>query len=163
MNYHNITHCDMLNGDGIRVTLWVAGCEHHCKNCQNPFTWDVHGGIPFDRDAYNEIYDDLKQDYCSGITISGGDPMHIDNREDVLNLCKSIKSIFPSKTIWVYTGYTFEEINASPILQYIDVLADGEYIEELKDIETHWVGSKNQRLIDVKETIKQGKIVTIQN
>ncbi len=163
MNYHNITHCDMLNGSGIRVTLWVAGCEHHCRNCQNPFTWDVHSGIPFDKNAYDEICADLKQDYCSGLTISGGDPMHTDNREDVLKLCKNIKSAFPDKTIWIYTGYTFEEIKTSEILQYIDVLVDGEYVEELRDIEAHWVGSTNQRIILIKETLKQNKIVTIQN
>ncbi len=163
MQYHNITHCDMLNGHGIRVTLWVAGCEHHCKNCQNPFTWDVHGGIPFDKDAYDEICEDLKQDYCSGLTLSGGDPMHIDNRETILRLCQNIKMQFPKKTIWMYTGYTFEEIKTSPILQYIDILVDGKYIEELRDIEMPWVGSTNQRIIDVKETFRKNKIVTIQN
>lgn len=163
MNYHNITHCDMLNGSGIRVTLWVAGCEHRCKNCQNPFTWDVHGGIPFDKDAYDEVCEDLKQDYCAGLTLSGGDPMHTDNREAILELCENIKKQFHNKTIWMYTGYTFEEIKDSPILQYIDVLVDGEYMEELRDIEAYWIGSTNQRIIDVKETLKQNKIVTIQN
>ena len=163
MKYHNITHCDMLNGSGIRVTLWVAGCEHHCKNCQNPFTWDVNGGIPFDKNAYDEICTDLKQEYCSGLSLSGGDPMHMNNREEILKLCKNIKTQFPTKTIWMYTGYTFEEINTSPILQYIDVLVDGEYKEEFRNIEAHWIGSSNQRVIDIKETIKQNKIITIQN
>ena len=163
MNYHNITHCDMLNGSGIRVTLWVAGCEHCCKNCQNPFTWDVHGGIPFDKNAYDEICNDLNQEYCSGLSLSGGDPMHHNNRNDILKLCQDIKRLYPNKTIWMYTGYTFEEIQDSPILKYIDVLVDGEYIEELRDIEAHWIGSKNQHIIDVQETLKQGKIVTIQN
>lgn len=163
MNYHNISHCDMLNGSGIRVTLWVAGCEHHCKNCQNPFTWDVHGGIPFDKNAYDEICNDLKQEYCSGLTISGGDPMHTSNRESILVLCKNIKNQFPNKTIWLYTGYTFEEINTSPILKYIDVLVDGEYKEEFRDIEAHWIGSSNQRIILVQETLKQNQIITIQN
>lgn len=163
MNYHNITHCDMLNGSGIRVTLWVAGCEHRCKNCQNPFTWDVHGGIPFDKDAYYEICTDLKQDYCAGLTLSGGDPMHTDNREVILQLCRNIKIQFPTKTIWMYTGYTFEEIKNSPILQYIDVLVDGEYMEELRDVEAQWVGSTNQRVILVQETLKQNRIVTVQN
>ena len=163
MNYHNITHCDMLNGSGIRVTLWVAGCDHHCKNCQNPFTWDINGGIPFDKNAYDEIIEDLKQDYCSGLTISGGDPMHKDNRGKIFRLCENIKTKFPHKTIWMYTGYTFEEIKDSPILQYIDVLVDGEYKEEFRDIEAHWIGSKNQRIIDVQKTLKQGEIITIQN
>lgn len=163
MNYHNITHCDMLNGSGIRVTLWVAGCEHHCKNCQNPFTWDVHSGIPFDKNAYDEICNDLCQEYCSGLSLSGGDPMHHNNRNDILKLCQDIKRLYPNKTIWMYTGYTFEEIQDSPILKYIDVLVDGEYIEELRDIEAHWIGSTNQRIISVKETLEQNKIVTIQN
>jgi anaerobic ribonucleoside-triphosphate reductase activating protein len=153
----------MLNGDGIRVTLLVAGCEHHCKNCQNPFTWDVHGGIPFDKNAYDEICEDLKQYYCAGLTLSGGDPMHTDNRDTILTLCKNIKIQFPTKTIWMYTGYTFEEIKTSPILQYIDVLVDGEYMEQLRNVEAHWVGSTNQRIILVQETFKQNKIVTIQN
>jgi anaerobic ribonucleoside-triphosphate reductase activating protein len=153
----------MLNGHGIRVTLWVAGCEHRCKNCQNPFTWDVNGGIPFDQEAYSEICIDLKQDYCSGLTLSGGDPMHVDNRDAILELCKNIKSSFPGKTIWMYTGYTFEEIKDSPILKYIDVLVDGEYIEELRDVEAHWIGSTNQRIIDVQKTLKQNEIITIQN
>ena len=163
MNYHNITHCDMLNGAGIRVTLWVDGCEHRCKNCQNPITWDVHGGIPFDKDAYDEICNDLKQEYCSGLSLSGGDPMHPSNRDEILKLCKDVKELYPNKNIWMYTGYTFDEIQDSPILKYVDVLIDGEYIEELRDIDAHWVGSKNQRIINVKETMKQGKIVTIQN
>lgn len=163
MNYHNITHCDMLNGSGIRVTLWVAGCDHHCKNCQNPFTWDVHSGIPFDKSAYDEICNDLQQEYCSGLSLSGGDPMHIDNRSEILKLCQDIKALYPNKTIWMYTGYTFEEVQNSPILKYIDVLVDGEYMEEFRNIEAHWIGSTNQRIINVKETLKQGKIITIQN
>lgn len=163
MNYHNITHCDMLNGSGIRVVLWVAGCEHYCKNCQNPLTWDVHGGIPFDKNAYDEICEDLKQNYCSGLTLSGGDPMHKDNRDMIFKLCQNIKTQFPHKTIWMYTGYTFEEIQDSPILKYIDVLVDGEYIEELRDVEAHWIGSTNQRIISVQQTLQQNKIVTIQN
>ena len=163
MKYHNITHCDMLNGSGIRVVLWVSGCDHNCKGCQNPITWDVNNGIPFDEDAYQEIINDLEQDYCSGITFSGGDPMHIDNRECILIVCQDIKKLYPNKTIWMYTGYTFEQIKDSPILKYIDVLVDGEYKEELRNIEMHWAGSTNQRIIDVKETLKQGKIITIQN
>jgi anaerobic ribonucleoside-triphosphate reductase activating protein len=153
----------MLNGSGIRVTLWVAGCEHRCYNCQNPFTWDVNGGIPFDKNAYDEICDDLQQEYCSGLTLSGGDPMHLDNRSEILKLCQDINSSYPNKTIWMYTGYTFDEIKDSPILNYIDVLVDGEYIEKLRDVEAHWVGSTNQRIIDVKETFKHGKVITIQN
>ena len=159
MNYHNIYHCDMLNGNGLRVTLWVAGCEHHCANCHNPATWDINSGIPFDVAAMNELLDALNQDYISGLTLSGGDPMHIDNREEILRICDVVKQKFPKKNIWMYTGYTFEEIQDSPILQYIDVLVDGPYIEEQRDITMKFAGSKNQRLISVKETLKQGQII----
>lgn len=159
MNYHNIYHCDMLNGNGLRVTLWVAGCEHHCANCHNPATWDISSGIPFDVAAMNELLDALNQDYISGLTLSGGDPMHIDNREEILRICDVVKQKFPKKNIWMYTGYTFEEIQDSPILQYIDILVDGPYIEEQRDITLPFRGSKNQRLIDVKETLKQGQII----
>lgn len=166
MNYHNITHCDMLNGDGLRVVLWVAGCPHHCKGCQNPITWDIHGGIPFDEAAKNELFEELSQSYCSGITLSGGDPLDDANFDTIYNLAKEIKAKFPNKSIWLYTGYTWEEIHYYQrlrILLYIDILVDGPYIEEQRDISLKWRGSKNQRIIDVQETLKQGKIVTLQD
>ena len=159
MNYHNIAHCDTLNGSGLRVTLWVAGCTHHCKNCHNPVTWDVNGGVAFDSKAMDELLDALDHDYIAGLSLSGGDPMHPANRKDILNICKIVKQKFPSKNIWMYTGYTFEEIKDFNILQYVDVLVDGEYIDELRDIEMHWAGSKNQRIINVLETLKQGHII----
>lgn len=159
MNYHNIYHCDMLNGDGLRVTLWVAGCEHHCAKCHNPFTWDIDGGIPFDTAAMNELLDALNKDYISGLTLSGGDPMHPDNREEILRICDIVKQQFPQKNIWMYTGYRFDDIKASPILNYIDVLVDGQYIDTLKDVEARWVGSTNQRVISLQETLKQGEII----
>ena len=147
MNYHNITHDDMLNGDGLRVVLWVAGCTHHCKNCQNPETWDINGGIPFDKDAKEEIFDELKKDYISGITFSGGDPLHPKHRKQVLELAKEIKEKFPTKTVWCYTGFLYEEVKDIENLKYVDVLVDGEFKEELKDVNLPWVGSSNQRII----------------
>ena len=159
MNYHNITKDDMLNGDGLRVVLWVAGCSHCCYMCQNPITWNPNDGIQFDDNALNEIFVELSKDYISGITLSGGDPMYIDNRVCIEMLCKAIKSTFPTKTIWMYTGYTFEEIKDSNILNYIDVLVDGKFINDIKDVNLHWVGSSNQRVINVKETLKQNKII----
>ena len=147
MNYHNITHDDMLNGDGLRVVLWVAGCTHHCKNCQNPETWDINGGIPFDNEAKEEIFNDLKKDYISGITFSGGDPLHPKHRKQVLELAKEIKEKFPTKTVWCYTGFLYEEVKDIENLKYIDVLVDGEFKEELKDVNLPWVGSSNQRII----------------
>jgi anaerobic ribonucleoside-triphosphate reductase activating protein len=163
MNYHNITHCDTLNGSGIRTTLWVAGCNHYCKNCQNPSTWDVNGGIQFDEEAMTELMQSLSNDYVSGLTLSGGDPMHPNNRDAILQICKTVKNKFPNKNIWMYTGYVFEDIRTHPILQYIDILVDGEYIEEFKNTELHWVGSSNQRIISVPQTFKDNKIITIQN
>lgn len=147
MNYHNITHDDMLNGDGLRVVLWVAGCTHHCKNCQNPETWDINGGIPFDKEAKEEIFNELKKDYISGITFSGGDPLHPKHRKQVLELAKEIKEKFPTKTVWCYTGFLYEEVKDIENLKYIDVLVDGEFKEELKDVNLPWVGSSNQRII----------------
>ena len=161
MNYHNITHCDMLNGEGIRVVLWVAGCEHKCYNCQNPFTWDINDGIPFDQGAMFEICKDLDEEYCSGLTLTGGDPLHKDNRYEIFRLVQSIKQNYPDKDIWLYTGYTYEQIieEMQYILQYIDVLVEGQYLEEQRDIELKWRGSSNQRVINVKETLKSKEIV----
>lgn len=163
MNYHNITHEDMINGDGLRVVLWVAGCNHKCKNCQNPITWDINGGIDFDNNALEEIYNELKKEYCDGITFSGGDPLHPLNRETILKIIKEIKNKFPKKTIWIYTGYTYEQILNEQFIKEIlgmtDVLIDGVYIEKLKSPDKHWVGSSNQRVIDVKNSLLEGKII----
>lgn len=147
MNYHNITKDDMLNGDGLRVVLWVAGCEHHCKGCHNPITWDENGGLLFDKAAKQEIFEELKKDYVSGITFSGGDPLHIKNRTDITVLAKEIKEIFPSKTIWLYTGYTYEAVKDLEIISYLDVLVDGKFVKELSDVNYHWAGSTNQKII----------------
>lgn len=147
MNYHNITKDDMLNGDGLRVVLWVAGCEHHCKGCHNPITWDENGGLLFDKAAKQEIFEELKKDYVSGITFSGGDPLHIKNRTDITALAKEIKEIFPSKTIWLYTGYTYEAVKDLEIISYLDVLVDGKFVKELADVNYHWAGSTNQKII----------------
>ena len=108
MRYHNITKDDMLNGDGLRVVLWVAGCEHHCPNCQNPVTWDINGGLEFDEAAKKEIFDELEKNYVSGITFSGGDPLHTQNRKDVGALIEEIKEKFPNKTLWIYRGYDWQ-------------------------------------------------------
>ncbi len=159
MRYHNITKDDMLNGDGLRTVLWVAGCSHGCKNCQNPITWDICGGIPFDEAAKEELFAELKKSYISGITFSGGDPLHVKNRDEVGALIKEIHERFPDKTIWVYTGYQWEEIEDLPYMKYVDVLVDGKFVEELKDLNLHWKGSSNQKVIDVKKTREKGEIV----
>lgn len=159
MNYHNITKCDMLNGSGLRVVLWVSGCEHRCIGCHNPETWDINGGIPFDTSAENELFEALNHDYISGITFSGGDPLHTQNRSEIKRLITRFKKEFPNKNIWLYTGYLFEDIKDLDFIKDIDVLCDGRFSLYLKDENTHWVGSTNQRIIDVKQTLDKGKIV----
>ncbi len=159
MNYHNITKDDMLNGDGLRVVLWVAGCTHHCKNCQNPITWDVAGGLPFDKEAEDELFEALDKPYISGITFSGGDPLHFLNRDEVFRLVKKCREMFPQKTIWIYTGYLWDDVKDCKGLELADVLVDGEFEEKLKDNNLHWVGSSNQKIIDIKQSLKTGEIV----
>lgn len=174
MNYHDIKHDDMNNGPGLRVTLFVSGCDHHCKNCQNPETWDIKSGILFDTAAVDEIFDQLDKDYISGITFSGGDPLNENNRLIVCDLIKCIRSKYKdTKSIWIYTGYTWEEIikessitfidqaniTLIKILRNTDVIVDGTFNENLADINYHWAGSTNQRVIDVQRSIEDKKIV----
>lgn len=143
----------MRNGDGLRVVLWVAGCNHCCKECHNPVTWDPAGGLPFDEEAKNEIFEQLDKDYVSGITLSGGDPLYPGNRLDVRSLCAEIREKYPDKTIWLYTGDSWENIKNDPVMEYVDVVVDGEFHPEEKDIKLLWKGSKNQRVIDVRKTL----------
>ena len=158
MQYHNITKDDMLNGDGLRVVLWVAGCGHACPGCHNPITWDENGGLPFDEAAKEEIFTELAKDYVSGVTFSGGDPLYPANREQVGALAREVHARFPEKTIWLYTGYSWEEISALPLMQYIDVLVDGKFIADLKDTKLHWKGSFNQRIIDVQKSLQSSSL-----
>ena len=155
MRYHNITKDDMLNGDGLRVVLWVAGCSHCCKECQNPITWDPNGGLPFDDAAKQEIFEQLEKPYISGITFSGGDPLHSANRVEVRNLMAEIKQKYPDKTIRLYTGDSWENVLHYAAMQYIDVLVDGEFQVDKKDVKLLWKGSSNQRVIDVQASLKQ--------
>ena len=157
MNYHNITKDDMLNGDGLRVVLWVSGCNHHCKNCHNQITWNENEGLTFDESAEKEIYQELEQEYIDGVTFSGGDPLFPGNRDAITSLAQKIKNRFPLKTIWCYTGYLWEEVKELEVMKYIDVLVDGRFIQELADPQLHWKGSSNQRVIDVQQSLKQKK------
>lgn len=159
MNYHNITKDDMLNGEGLRVVLWVAGCGHHCLECHNPQTWDANSGVPFDYAAKLELLDELSRDYISGITFSGGDPLFPGNRAEVGELISEIRKNFPNKTIWLYTGYRWEDVCELPMVQMCDVLVDGRYQKEQKDTQLCWRGSSNQRIIDVPLTRASGGIV----
>lgn len=159
MRYHNITKDDMKNGDGLRVVLWVSGCSHCCKDCHNPVTWDENSGILFTEETKKEIYEQLKQEYIAGITFSGGDPLFYPNRKEITSLAKEIKELFPAKTIWLYTGFLWEEITGEEIVQYIDVCVDGPFLVEEKDTLLMWKGSKNQRVIDVKQTLLHGEVI----
>lgn len=163
MNYHNITHDDINNGDGLRVVLWVAGCKHHCKGCQNPVTWNPDDGLTFRKKDRDEIFTALRKPYIVGITFSGGDPLHQNNRTEVDLLAQMVKAEFPDKTVWVYTGYTWEEIMQDKALYHlmrnVDILVDGRYEEELRDVNYPWAGSTNQRVIDVPQTLKEGRVI----
>lgn len=161
MNYHDITKEDMLNGEGLRVVLWVSGCNHHCPNCQNPITWDEKGGLPFDKEAEDELFEALDKPHIAGITFSGGDPLFPNNRQEVFRLIKKTRKEYPKKNIWLYTGYTWEEIKDLEGIELIDVIAEGEFVEALKDNNIEWVGSSNQRVINVKSTLKNGSVQLI--
>lgn len=173
MNYHNLTYPDMNNGDGLRVVLWLSGCSHHCYHCQNPQTWDANSGIPFDKSAKEELFRELNKKYISGLTLTGGDPLYEENLDDILELVTEIRRLFPHKTIWLYTGYQWSDIfnegvylskNAlglkrRNIVKQCDILVDGRYIESQRDITLQWRGSSNQRVIDIKRTLKGSEIV----
>ena len=159
MNYHNITKDDMLNGDGLRVVLWVAGCNHQCEECQNPITWDITGGLLFDEAAEQELFEALDKPYISGITFSGGDPLHPFNRSEVFRLMKKVKELHPNKTIWVYSGFLWDDFAKFQEMKYVDVFVDGRFVKSLKDDKLQWVGSSNQRIIDVQETLATGHVV----
>ena len=158
MRYHNITKDDMLNGEGLRVVLWVSGCPHHCKGCHNPQTWDPESGIPFDEAAEKELFELLGRDYISGITFSGGDPLFEGNRAAIEHLARKVKLEYPDKNIWLYTGYRWEEISALHLMQFIDGLVDGRFMEDLKDTKLHWKGSFNQRIIDVQKSLQNSSL-----
>ena len=138
----------MKNGDGLRVVLWVSGCDHHCEGCQNPITWNPDDGLDFDKRTLLELYIELCKDYISGLTISGGDPLHPKNYMTTALICAWVKMNFPEKTIWLYTGYKWEDIEYNPwITKYTDVIVDGKFIMDQKDITLPWCGSRNQRVI----------------
>ncbi|MBE6708637.1 MAG: anaerobic ribonucleoside-triphosphate reductase activating protein [Ruminococcaceae bacterium] len=162
MNYMEIKKSDIANGPGVRVSLFVSGCTHHCKGCFNPDTWDFCAGKPFDDDVREEIISLLERDYIAGLTLLGGEPMEPENRAVLLPFLKIVKDKLPTKTIWCYSGYTLEELQdqgADEILGLIDVLVDGEFVLEKKDIRLAFRGSSNQRIIDVPATLAANEIV----
>lgn len=159
MKYVAITKDEMLQGEGLRVALWVSGCEVRCKGCHNAGYWDKNFGIVFDGNAILEIYDQLSKPYIAGLSILGGNPTEDYNINDVCHLCSMVKRDFPDKTIWVWSGHVWEQIKNLPFLEFVDVLCDGEYIEALADVNYHWCGSTNQRVIDVQKSLETGEVI----
>ena len=150
MRYLSILDCDIADGQDIRVTLFVSGCSHHCKGCHNPESWNPNNGKEFTEEVKEKLFQLVDRPYIDGLTLSGGDPLFCSNRADIEKLCIEFKERFPNKTIWLYTGYKYNEIKHLEILNYIDVLVDGPYIEEQRDITLPFRGSKNQNIIYIK-------------
>lgn len=169
MNYANIKKYDIANGPGVRVSLFVSGCTHHCPGCFNPETWDFNFGELFDSDVINEILEALEPSYIRGFSLLGGEPFEYKNQTGLLPLLKEIRNRFPNKDIWCYTGYNFETDiledmakkwpETNEMLSYIDILVDGEFVEAKKDLALRFRGSSNQRIIQVQESLKQNKVI----
>lgn len=163
MKYHKIEKDSVANGVGIRCVLWVSGCSVHCKGCQNPQTWSFEHGNIFDVNAIQTICEELEKSYIAGLTLSGGHPLEPENIQECTALCVYLKERFPGKTIWLYTGWLWEEISHMEIMKYIDVVVDGPYIEDQKDITLKWRGSRNQRVIDCKQSLANKTIILLEN
>ncbi len=165
MKYAKIKKTDIANGPGVRVSIFVSGCHHHCKGCFNAEAWDFNYGNDFTDDTIQEIIDAMKYDYISGLTLLGGEPFEFVNQHGLLPLLKKVKEIYPNKTIWAYSGYLYEELKkmsyseTKEILNLIDVLVDGKFDEDLKDPKLYFRGSSNQRVIDMNKTRKSKKII----
>lgn len=158
MNYHKLSKFDTANGNGIGVVLWVSGCNHHCPECHNPQTWDKNSGKEFTPETMAELVKSLDNPHVKRLTFSGGDPLFPDNRETCTQIARQIRSLFPEKKLWLYTGYNWDEIKDLEICKYLDVLVDGEFKIDLKDISLYFCGSSNQRVIDVPKTLKSGTV-----
>lgn len=167
MNYATIKTHDVANGPGVRVSLFVSGCTHHCKNCFNKETWDFNFGEPFDENAENIILEAMDHSFIAGFSLLGGEPMHPDNQSAVLGITKKVKEKYPDKNVWCYSGYLYEDIlegrvgdkdTANDLLKCIDILVDGKFVEELKNPGLQFRGSSNQRIIDVQKSLEKGEI-----
>lgn len=172
MNYGEIKKYDIANGIGVRTSLFVSGCRHHCKGCFNPETWSFEYGKTYTKETEEDIVSSLAPYYISGLTVLGGEPFEPENQATIVGLLKRVKEEYPDKNIWVYSGYLFEELMGKipsharcevtdEMLSYIDILVDGEFVEAKKDISLHFRGSSNQRIIDVKKTLETGEISLI--
>ncbi len=169
MNYATIKNCDIANGPGVRVSLFVSGCTHHCKNCFNEVAWDFNYGQPFTQDTIDEILNLLKPDFIRGLTLLGGEPFEPQNQPAIVELLRQVRRAYPNKSIWAFSGYLFDtEILSGRLgpweitkeyLSYLDVLVDGRFVESLKNLSLRFRGSENQRLIDVPASLEQGRVV----
>lgn len=164
MNIAGINYESINDGEGVRTVIYVSGCSHKCPKCHNPQTHNINYGIKFTNELQNEIIDNIKKrPFITGVTLSGGDPLHDNNIVDVFNLIIKIKNNFPDKSIWLYTGYQFEDIVNMPsrkkIIEQCDVVVDGRYIDKLRNITLKWRGSSNQRVVDVQKTLGIGEVV----
>ena len=163
MRYNLIREMDIANGPGIRVSIFMQGCEFNCKNCFNPETHDFNGGKEFNEQTIQNVLNASSKDYIVGLSILGGEPMHPKNIEATTTLAKKFKKIYPEKTIWAWTGYKFEDyLKDKEVINYIDVLVDGQYQEELRNPNLKWRGSSNQRVIDVKKSLEKNKTILIE-
>lgn len=159
MNFGKLNKTDIANGPGVRVSLFVSGCRNRCKGCFNPETWSFDYGRKFVISDELEIYDALKPEYIAGLSILGGDPFEPENIETVTDLCHNVRITCPDKTTWIYTGYLYEDLKDLEIMEYIDVLVDGPFIESEKDLRLAFRGSRNQRIIDVQVSRRAGSVV----
>ena len=160
MRYNKIRKMDIANGPGVRVSIFMQGCEFHCKNCFNQETWGFDGGEEFTDETIEKVLNACDKEYIEGLSILGGEPMHPKNIEGTTKLAKAFKEKFPNKTLWVWSGFTFEKyLKDKPVLNYVDVLVDGQYVDELHNPTLKWKGSSNQRVIDVKKSLKKNNVV----
>ena len=163
MRYNKIRKMDISNGPGVRVSVFMQGCEFHCKNCFNPETWDFEGGKEFNNETIDDVLNLCGQSYIKGLSILGGEPLHPKNIEATTKLAKAFKDKYPNKNVWVWSGFKFDEdLKDKEVLNYIDVLVDGRYSDELHDPTLKWKGSSNQRVIDVQKSLKDNKIFEIE-
>lgn len=161
MRYNLIRKMDISNGPGVRVSIFMQGCSFHCKNCFNQETWDFEGGQEFTDDTINKVLELCNKPEVKGLSILGGEPMHPTNIEGTTKLAKAFKEKYPEKTIWTWTGFKYEDIKDKDVFNYIDVLVDGQYKDELHDPTLKWKGSSNQRVIDIKESKKENKVCLV--
>lgn len=164
MRYNKIRKMDISNGPGVRVSIFVQGCTFNCKNCFNPETHDFNGGEEFTDDTIEKVLSLCEKDYVEGLSILGGEPMHPKNLEGVTKLAKKFKQKFSNKNLWAWTGFLFDNyLKDKEICKYLDVLVDGQYMEELHDPTLKWKGSSNQRVIDVQKSLKEGKVILFED